>query len=32
VRNVICRVDVSDHTQAAVRAVKLGVLARCKEE
>jgi DNA-binding NarL/FixJ family response regulator len=32
VRNVICKLGVSDRTQAAVRAVELGVLDRCKEE
>jgi len=32
VRNVICKLGVSDRTQAAVRAVELGVLGRCKEE
>jgi DNA-binding NarL/FixJ family response regulator len=32
VRNVICTLGVSDRTQAAVRAVELGVLDRCKEE
>jgi DNA-binding NarL/FixJ family response regulator len=32
VRNVICKLGVSDRTQAAVRAVELGVLERCKEE
>jgi DNA-binding NarL/FixJ family response regulator len=31
VRNVICKLGVSDRTQAAVRAVELGVLDRCKE-
>jgi DNA-binding NarL/FixJ family response regulator len=31
VRNVICKLGVSDRTQAAVRAVELGVLARCTE-
>src|SRR5215217_5211252 len=30
VRNVICTLGVSDRTQAAVRAVELGVLDRCK--
>jgi DNA-binding NarL/FixJ family response regulator len=32
VRNVICKLGVSDRTQAAVRAAELGVLAQCKEE
>jgi DNA-binding NarL/FixJ family response regulator len=32
VRSVICKLGVSDRTQAAVRAVELGVLGRCKEE
>ena len=32
VRNAICKLGVSDRTQAAVRAVELGVLGRCKEE
>ena len=32
VRNVICKLGVSDRTQAAVRAVELGVLGRCEEE
>jgi DNA-binding NarL/FixJ family response regulator len=32
VRNAICKLGVSDRTQAAVRAVELGVLDRCKEE
>jgi DNA-binding NarL/FixJ family response regulator len=32
VRNVISKLGVSDRTQAAVRAVELGVLAQCKEE
>jgi DNA-binding NarL/FixJ family response regulator len=31
VRNVICKLGVSDRTQAAVRAVELGVLDKCKE-
>jgi DNA-binding NarL/FixJ family response regulator len=31
VRGVICKLGVSDRTQAAVRAVELGVLDRCKE-
>jgi DNA-binding NarL/FixJ family response regulator len=30
VRNAICKLGVSDRTQAAVRAVELGVLANCK--
>jgi NarL family two-component system response regulator LiaR len=32
VRNVICKLGVSDRTQAAVRAVELGALARYREE
>jgi DNA-binding NarL/FixJ family response regulator len=32
VRSVTCKLEVSDRTQAAVRAVELGVLARCREE
>jgi two-component system, NarL family, response regulator LiaR len=32
VRSAICKLGVSDRTQAAVRAVELGVLANCKEE
>jgi NarL family two-component system response regulator LiaR len=32
VRSAICKLGVSDRTQAAVRAVELGVLDRCKEE
>jgi DNA-binding NarL/FixJ family response regulator len=32
VRNAICKLGVSDRTQAAVRAVELGVLDRCEEE
>jgi DNA-binding NarL/FixJ family response regulator len=32
VRNAICKLGVSDRTQAAVRAVELGVLGRFKEE
>jgi DNA-binding NarL/FixJ family response regulator len=32
VRNAICKLGVSDRTQAAVRAVELGVLAQCKKE
>jgi DNA-binding NarL/FixJ family response regulator len=32
VRNAICKLGVSDRTQAAVRAVELGVLGKCKEE
>jgi DNA-binding NarL/FixJ family response regulator len=32
VRSVICKLGVSDRTQAAVRAVELGVLGRCKED
>jgi two-component system, NarL family, response regulator LiaR len=32
VRNIICKLGVSDRTQAAVRAVELGVLGRCKDE
>jgi DNA-binding NarL/FixJ family response regulator len=32
VRNVISKLGVSDRTQAAVRAVELGMLDRCKEE
>ena len=31
VRNAICKLGVSDRTQAAVRAVELGMLGRCKE-
>jgi DNA-binding NarL/FixJ family response regulator len=31
VRNVICKLGVSDRTQAAVRAAELGVLAQCNE-
>jgi DNA-binding NarL/FixJ family response regulator len=31
VRNVICKLGASDRTQAAVRAVELGVLDKCKE-
>jgi NarL family two-component system response regulator LiaR len=32
VRSAISKLGVSDRTQAAVRAVELGVLGRCKEE
>jgi DNA-binding NarL/FixJ family response regulator len=32
VRNAICKLGVSDRTQAAVRAVQLGVLAQCREK
>jgi DNA-binding NarL/FixJ family response regulator len=32
VRNVISKLGVSDRTQAAVRALELGVLAKCKDE
>jgi DNA-binding NarL/FixJ family response regulator len=32
VRNVICKLGVSDRTQAAVRAVELGALAQYREE
>jgi DNA-binding NarL/FixJ family response regulator len=32
VRNAICKLGVSDRTQAAVRAVELGMLGKCKEE
>ena len=32
VRTVICKLGVSDRTQAAVRAVELGVLARYRDE
>jgi DNA-binding NarL/FixJ family response regulator len=32
VRSVISKLGVSDRTQAAVRAVELGVLARCREK
>ena len=32
VRNAICKLGVSDRTQAAVRAVELGVLGGCTEE
>jgi two-component system, NarL family, response regulator LiaR len=32
VRSAICKLGVSDRTQAAVRAVELGVLGRCEEE
>jgi DNA-binding NarL/FixJ family response regulator len=32
VRSAISKLGVSDRTQAAVRAVELGVLAQCKEE
>ena len=32
VRSVICKLGVSDRTQAAVRAVELGVLGRCKDD
>jgi two-component system, NarL family, response regulator LiaR len=32
VRSVICKLGVSDRTQAAVRTVELGVLGRCKED
>ena len=31
VRNAICKLGVSDSTQAAVRAVELGMLGRCME-
>ena len=32
VRSAICKLGVSDRTQAAVRAAELGVLPNCKEE
>ena len=31
VRSIICKLGVSDRTQAAVRAAEMGVLDRCKE-